>query len=103
MARTTHEIVLSCKDRDALEALASNGNTAQKIAKRARIALLTAEGLSVNAIMREAGVSNTSVWCWPQPFLDADVAGLLKDKSKKPGAQAGCATALRMTSRCAST
>jgi transposase len=85
MARTTHEIALSRKDRNALEALAANGNTAQKIAKRARIVLLAADGLSVNAIMREAGVSKTSVWRWPQRFLDAGVEGLLKDKSKKPG------------------
>lgn len=85
MARTPHEITLTRKDRAALEALVSNGNTSQKIAKRARIVLLTAAGLSVNAIMREAKASKTSVWNWPKRFLDAGVAGLKKDKSKKPG------------------
>jgi len=65
--------------------LASNGNTPQKIAKRARIVLLTADGLSVNAIMREANASKTSVWNWPKRYLEAGIEGLRKDKSKKPG------------------
>jgi len=85
MARTTHEIRLTRKERVALEALASNGNTPQKIAKRARIVLLTADGLGVNAIMREAKASKTSVWNWPKRFLEAGVDGLKKDKAKKPG------------------
>lgn len=85
MARTTHQLTLTRKDRAALEALAGNGNTAQKIARRARIVLLTAVGLSVNAIMRETGAGKTSVWNWPKRFLDAGVEGLLRDKSKKPG------------------
>lgn len=66
-------------------ALAANGNTPQKIARRARIVLLAADGLSVNAIMRETGAGKTSVWNWPKRFLEAGVEGLLKDKSKKPG------------------
>ena len=85
MARTTHEFELTGKERTALEALAANGNTPQKIAKRARIVLLTADGRSVNAIMRATGAGKTSVWNWPKRFLEAGVAGLLKDKSKKPG------------------
>jgi len=85
MARTTDEIKLTRKQRADLEALASNGNTPQKIARRARIVLLTADGMSVNAIMREAKASKTSVWNWPKRFLEAGVDGLLKDKSKKPG------------------
>jgi transposase len=85
MARTTHELPLTRKDRTALEALAWNGNTPQKIAKRARIVLLTADGLSVNAIMRETGASKSSVWNWPKRFIEVGVEGLLKDKSKKPG------------------
>lgn len=85
MARTTHEIELTRKERAELEALASNGNTAQKIAKRARIVLLTADGLSVNAIMRAAQASKTSVWNWPKRFIEAGIDGLRKDKTKKPG------------------
>ena len=43
MGRKTIEIVLSRKDRAELEAIVADGNTRQKIAKRARIVLLTAE------------------------------------------------------------
>lgn len=85
MARTTHQLRLTRKERAALVALAANGNTPQKIARRARIVLLAADGLSVNAIMRETGAGKTSVWNWPKRFLEAGVEGLLKDKSKKPG------------------
>jgi transposase len=85
MGNKRPEFELSRKDRVALEALVADGNTAQKIVKRARIVLLTADGKGVMAIMREVGVSKTSVWRWPARFLEAGVEGLLKDKSKKPG------------------
>jgi transposase len=94
MARTTEEIKLTRKARAELAALAWNGNTPQKIAKRARIVLLAADGLSVNAIMREAHASKTSVWNWPKRYLAAGVDGLKKDKTKKPG-KAPLAAAVR--------
>lgn len=79
------EIVLARKDRAELEAIVADGNTRQKIVKRARIVLLTADGLGVMAIMREAKASKTSVWRWQERFAEAGVAGLLRDRSKKPG------------------
>ena len=79
------EIVLTRKDRAELEAISSDGNMAQKMVKRARVVLLTADGLGVIAIMRETKLSKTSVWRWQDRFVEAGVAGLLKDKSKKPG------------------
>jgi DNA invertase Pin-like site-specific DNA recombinase len=57
-------IVLDRKARRELEQLLTDGNTAQKIAKRARIVLMTADGHGVVAIMREVGVSKTTVWRW---------------------------------------
>ena len=79
------EIVLTRKDRAQLEAISSDGNMAQKFVKRARVVVLTAEGLGVMAIMRETKLSKTSVWRWQSRFVEAGVTGLLKDKSKKPG------------------
>jgi hypothetical protein len=55
-------IVLDRKARRELEQLLTDGNTAQKIAKRARIVLMTADGHGVVAIMREVRVSKTTVW-----------------------------------------
>ena len=79
------EIVLGAKDRAKLKRIVADGNTRQKIVKRARIVLLTAEGHGVMAIMREVEVSKTTVWRWQDYFVEAGVAGLLKGRSKPPG------------------
>lgn len=78
-------IVVDGKARRELEQLLADGNTAQKIAKRARIVLMTADGHGVMAIMREVGVSKTTVWRWQDYFAEAGVAGLVKGRSKPPG------------------
>lgn len=78
-------IVLDRKARRELEHLLTNGNTAQKIAKRARIVLMTADGHGVVAIMRKVGVSKTTVWRWPDYFAEAGIDGLVKGRSKPPG------------------
>ena len=57
MRKKQPQIVLQRKGRAELERLLSDGNTAQKIAKR-----VSADGHGVMAIMREAGVSKTTVW-----------------------------------------
>jgi len=85
MTTKRSQIVLWRKDRAELEAIVADGNTRQKIVKRVRIVLLTADGLGVMAIMREAKASKTSVWRWQERFAEAGVAGLLRDRSKKPG------------------
>ena len=78
-------IALDRKARRELEQLLTDGNTAQKIAKRARIVLMTADGHGVVAIMREVGVSKTTVWRWQDYFAEAGVDGLIKGRSKPPG------------------
>ena len=78
-------IVLDRTARRELEQLLTDGNTAQKIAKRARIVLMTADGHGVVAIMREVGVSKTTVWRWQDYFAEAGVGGLIKGRSKPPG------------------
>src|SRR5712691_2626519 len=85
MKRKQPEIVLSAKNHAALERIAADGNERQKIVKRARIVLLTAKGHGVMAIMREVGVSKTTVWRWQDYFVEAGVAGLVKGRSKPPG------------------
>ena len=39
----------------------------------------------VVAIMREVGVSKTTVWRWQDYFAEAGVDGLIKGRSKPPG------------------
>jgi transposase len=79
------EIVLWAKDRAKLKRIVADGNTPQKIVKRAKIVLLTAQGQGVTAIMREIKVSKTTVWRWQDYFVEAGAAGLLKGRSKPPG------------------
>lgn len=85
MGRKQAGIVLRAKDRTELERIVADGNTPQKIVKRARIVLMTADGSGVMAIMREVGVSKTTVWRWQDYFADAGVAGLVQGRSKPPG------------------
>jgi len=85
MEQVQTRIVLERKARTELERLLADGNTRQKIAKRARIVLMTADGYGVMAIMRAVGVSKTTVWRWQDYFAEAGVKGLIKGRSKPPG------------------
>ena len=79
------EFTVSAKDRAELEKIVRDGNAAQKVAKRAKIVLMTADGAGVMAIMRTVGVAKTTVWRWQQYFVEAGVAGVIKGRSKPPG------------------
>jgi hypothetical protein len=47
----------------------------QKHIWRSRIALLSADSLSANVIMREAGVSKTAVWLWHERSAPEGLVG----------------------------
>jgi transposase len=83
--RSDVEVRLGPGDRERLEAVAGDGNSAQKHVWRARIILATAEGCGTAEVMRRAGVSKPCVWRWQRRFMEAGVDGLLRDKSRKPG------------------
>ena len=87
MGKKQTDIVLSVVERRELERIAGDGNTPQKIAKRARIVLMTAAGAGVVEIMRTVGVNKSTVWRWQDYCIEAGVAGLLKGRSKPPGKQ----------------
>ena len=79
------EVRLGPGDREQLEAVVADRNRAQKHVWRARIILATAEGCGTGEVMRRAGVSKPCVWRWQRRFMEAGVAGLLQDKTRKPG------------------
>src|SRR6202047_3161002 len=85
MEHDESRFVLERKARLQLQQLIADGNTPKKIVKRARIILMTADGHGVMAIMREVGVSKTTVWRWQKYFAEAGVEGLVKGRSKPPG------------------
>ena len=72
----------SFADRARLEAVAANRNSPQKHVWRARIVLLTVDGLGTVEIMRRTGKSKTCVWRWQERFMTAGVDGLLRDKTR---------------------
>ena len=83
--RTGISIALSGSDRDRLERLVSDRNTPQKHVWRARIVLLSADGVGTMAIMAETGAAKTTVWRWQARFMAEGVLGLLRDWSAPLG------------------
>jgi transposase len=77
-------ITIDAADRDELERLVRDRNTAQKVVWRARIVLLAAEGLRAGMIAAATGKSQLTVRRWRRRFLAKGVAGLLKDASRPP-------------------
>lgn len=56
----------------------------QKHLWRARIVLLTDDGLGAVGIMAATGKSKTCVWRWQERFIAEGVDGLLRDKARPP-------------------
>ena len=82
--RTSKRLPVSDKDRATLERMVRNGNTPQKLALRARIALLSADGAATSQIMRQLGTSNPTITRWRNRYETDGISGLLKDRSR-PG------------------
>src|SRR5271170_5492014 len=78
-------IEVSAADLEQLTAVVVDRNSPQKHVWRARIILATAEGSGTAEIMRRSGVSKPCVWRWQERFMREGVAGLLHDKTRKPG------------------
>jgi hypothetical protein len=77
-------LTIAAADRDELERLVRDRNTAQKVVWRARIVLLAADGMAAGAIAAATGKSQLTVRRWRRRFLAKGVAGLLKDASRPP-------------------
>ena len=54
----------------------------QKHVWRAKIILLSADGVGTNEIMRQTGTSKTCVWRWQERFMAEGFDGLLRDKTR---------------------
>jgi transposase len=62
--------------RRRLKAVARNRNSPQKHVWRAKIILLSADGVGTNEIMRQTGTSKTCVWRWQERFMAEGFDGL---------------------------
>ena len=79
------EVEVAAADRARLEAIVADRNCRQKHVERARIVLLSADGVGTLSIMRQVGCAKATVWRWQERFAAAGVDGLLRDKSRPPG------------------
>src|SRR6266540_882858 len=70
--------------RKRLQFLAGSGKTPQKVALRARILLLGADGVPNNAIAARLGTSRPTVLLWRARFRSLGVPGIMRD-AKRPG------------------
>ena len=78
--RKIEAILVSDADRERLERLVRDRNTAQKVVWRARIVLLAAAGLNAVEIAAAVGKSLLTVRRWRRRYVGVD--GLLKDATR---------------------
>jgi transposase len=83
MAKQAKETVLSESERAELETLVRKGTTPQRLAQRARIILLSTDGIQPKVIAVKVGLSETAVHKWRGRFREERVVGL-RDRSR-PG------------------
>jgi transposase len=85
--RTSVDVRLGVGDRERLEAVVGSGNSPQKHVWRARIVLLSADGIGTMEIQRRTGKAKPTVWRWQRRFMETGVEGILRDAtrpSRKP-------------------
>jgi transposase len=79
------EVRLGPGDRERLEAVIGSGNSPQKHVWRARIVLLSAEGVGTMAIQRQTGKGKPTIWRWQARFMAEGVEGLLHEATRPAG------------------
>ena len=62
-----------------------SGNSPQKHVWRARIVLLSAEGVGTMAIQRQTGKGKPTIWRWQARFMAEGVDGLLHEATRPAG------------------
>src|SRR4030043_154606 len=82
--KTSKRLMMSKTDKATLERIVRNGNTPQKQAFRARIAVLSAEGVPTSRIMEQLGTSTPTITRWRSRYQSTGVTGLLRDRTR-PG------------------
>src|SRR5216684_934435 len=79
------EVRLGPGDRERLEAVIGSGNSPQKHVWRARIVLLSADGVGTMAIQRRTGKGKPTIWRWQARFMAEGVDGLLHEATRPAG------------------
>src|SRR5258708_40036901 len=79
------EVWLCPGDRERLEAVIRSGNSQQKHVWRARIVLLSADGVGTMAIQRQTSKGKPTIWRWQARFMTEGVDGLLHEATRPAG------------------
>lgn len=77
--RVAPEIILTDAERVELTKLVRSGRTSVRLAQRARIVLLAAQGLQNQAIAEQLGVGRVQVSRWRTRYAAARLAGIERD------------------------
>lgn len=77
--RIATEIVLDAHERAELEALIRSGLTSVRLAQRARIVLLAADGMQNKDIAVKLGVDRGQVRRWRERYVELRLAGIERD------------------------
>ena len=78
------DVSVSDEERAELERLVRGRNTPQKVVLRARIVLLTVDGVPTGGIIERLGTTCPTITRWRQRYVAKGVAGLCKDATR-PG------------------
>jgi transposase len=84
VSRIAAPITLSPEERATLETWAQSRTAAVRLAQRARMILLAADGMQSQAIARQMGIARPTVQLWRERFLARRKEGLQKD-APRPG------------------
>jgi len=83
--RTGIAVRLGPDDRERLKAVVGSGNSPQKHVWRARIVLLSADGIGTMEIQRRTGKGKPTIWRWQARFMAEGVDGLLHEATRPAG------------------
>ncbi len=76
---------LTADERRELDRLISDGQTPQRLALRARVVVLAADGLPNTQVASRLGVSRPTVISMRKRFAASGLRGLIKDRSRRSG------------------
>src|ERR1043166_8578373 len=79
------EIRVGRGDRGRLEGRSRSGDSPQKHVWRARIVLLSADGVGTMTIQRQTGKGKPTIWRWQARFMAEGVDGLLHEAPRPAG------------------
>lgn len=96
--RADARLELQQEQRAELDKVARSRRTPQAVAQRARIVLMTAEGISPGAIGEQLGVSRPTARKWRARYVEDGLAGLRNEPRGDPPAHSTGSVAMASTS-----